>query len=1087
MRYLLILTIVGWSVASQPTPSSAQIASAGREQRVDARPSFAQPAISPDKAEIAFVHGGDIWAVPGTGGTARLLIANAANESRPLYAPDGGRLAFMSDRAGSDDLYVLDLASGGARRITWGDSDEHLDAWSADGEWLYFTDGSKDIGTTDILRVRSRGGTPMAIAADRFASEFTAAPAPDGTSIALAGHGRMAFPQWWRNGSSHIDESEIWLIDDFADGTPRYRRLSESASKNLWPMWTPRGIAHMSDRSGAENLWLQPVDGVAAQLTHFDDGRLLWPSASADGTAIVFERDFGIWWLDLPDGEARRVSIDLRGAAQSPPVEHVRITSDFGELALSPDGKKIAFVAGGDVFAASAEDGGRAARVTTTVAPESEVTWAPDSRRIVYVSRRDGHPQLYLYDFGIQREERLTDSPASDVTPAFSPDGRLLAFARDGRQLIVHELDSGSESVVAEGDLWRAPFTPARPLAWSPDGQWLAFFASDARMFTNVNVVPADGSSPARAVSRLANSSANSLGWTPDGRSIYFDTQQRTEDGLIARIDLVPRSPVFQETSFRELFEEPADSDEGNDEAEPDATDSAHKPVRVTIDFDGIFRRLSLLPLGVDASTFALSPDGETIVFTAQSEGQSNLYAYSLDELGDEPAVARQLTSSPGRKSTPQFTPDGETIVFLDRGRITRVPLEGGDARTVAVSAERDVDFDRQKLEVFEQGWTYLRDHFYDPGMHGADWAQVREEFAPQIAGAGTRAELGRLMNLMVGELNASHLGYRPPSGDGPDAETGRLGLRFDRVEYERDGALRITTVIPLGPADLGEAEVINDRSPTPIGPGDYLLAVNGEPIGNGVSLDRVLANTVGDRVELRVADSSDGDGARTVAVHPISTGAEGELAYRNWVNSRRAYVDSISGGRFGYVHMPDMSWGSLQQLILDLDAANFGKEGVVVDIRNNNGGFVNAYALDVFAREGYMTMEVRGYPEAPARSMLGQRALEAPTVLVINQNSLSDAEDFTEGYRTLDLGPVVGEPTAGWIIFTWGLELVDGGSFRMPRALIRGSDGEGMELNPRPVDLYVERPLGESYLGTDVQLDAAVEALSNSARNYQE
>jgi tricorn protease len=246
------------------------------------------------------------------------------------------------------------------------------------------------------------------------------------------------------------------------------------------------------------------------------------------------------------------------------------------------------------------------------------------------------------------------------------------------------------------------------------------------------------------------------------------------------------------------------------------------------------------------------------------------------------------------------------------------------------------------------------------------------------------------------------------------------------------------------------------------------------------VNLDEVLANTRGKRVTVVVSSSANGSDPRDIAVRPISYGNERQLEYRSWVEDNRAYVNDQSGGRLGYVHMPNMGFGSLLQLYTDLDAENHAKEGVVIDVRSNNGGFVNSYALDAFARRGYITMQTRGYPEANARSMLGQRALERGTVLVVNQHTLSDGEDFTEGYRALGLGQVVGEPTAGWIIFTWGLQLVDGSNLRMPRSMIRGADGEVMELAPRPVDVEVVRPMGESYTGRDSQLDAAVRVLLN-------
>jgi C-terminal processing protease CtpA/Prc len=206
--------------------------------------------------------------------------------------------------------------------------------------------------------------------------------------------------------------------------------------------------------------------------------------------------------------------------------------------------------------------------------------------------------------------------------------------------------------------------------------------------------------------------------------------------------------------------------------------------------------------------------------------------------------------------------------------------------------------------------------------------------------------------------------------------------------------------------------------------------------------------------------------------------GSLAEQLYRKWVEDNRAYVSKVSGGRLGYIHMRDMSAQALTQLYIDLDADNRARDGVVIDVRNNNGGFVNAYALDVLARRGYMTMTDRGGRSGPARTVLGQRSLELPTVLVTNQHSLSDAEDFTEGYRTLKLGKVVGEPTSGWIIYTGSMELVDGSSMRMPGTLITGADGKNMEMNPRPVDVPVTRPIGETYTGRDSQLDTAVKEL---------
>jgi tricorn protease len=260
------------------------------------------------------------------------------------------------------------------------------------------------------------------------------------------------------------------------------------------------------------------------------------------------------------------------------------------------------------------------------------------------------------------------------------------------------------------------------------------------------------------------------------------------------------------------------------------------------------------------------------------------------------------------------------------------------------------------------------------------------------------------------------------------------------------------------------------------VAPGDVLATVDGRSIDAPTNLDELLAYRTGKQTVLGLVTPA--GVRRSVTVLPVSGGTERGLLYRSWVESRRAYVEKASGGRLGYVHMADMGDASLRQLYVDLDAEQHAREGVVVDVRNNNGGFVNAYALDVLTRRPYLSMQGRDQERTSARSQLGQRSLELPTVLVTNQHSLSDAEDFTEGYRAMKLGRVVGEPTSGWIIFTSNRTLLDGTTVRLPSTRITGADGKDMEMNPRPVDLLVVRPVGESYSGRDTQLDAAVRDL---------
>ncbi len=631
--------------------------------------SLADPALSPDGREIAFVSGGDIWTVPAQGGVARLLVTDPATESRPLYSPDGTKLAFTSNRAGSTNIYILTLATGELKRLTYADTNETLDGWSRDGKWLYFTSSVNDVARQgDIFRVSAEGGTPLEVSHERYLNEFQSAPSPDGSLIALMARG-LSNGQWWRNGHSHIDETELWLKPINAAGS--YTRLLPSDAKHAFPMWTPDGAAiyYMSDASGAENIWRSPIVGgrAAQQVTHFTDGRVLWPTIGYDGKSIVFERGFGVWRLDTATGEAKALDIRLLGAPASAGQRHLMETS-FRQMALSPDGKKVAVIAHGEVFAAPTKDGGSAQRITHTAAQETGVVWSPDSRHLVYAREDGSAAHLVEYDFVTGKETGLTVGEEVDSAPVFSPDGKQIAYARGSHEVRVIALASNSgaasDRLLYTGALGDDPPAPA----WSPDGKWLAFVVTDHKAFSNIDVVDVATSGAARPITFLANgNTGGKIAWSPDGTYIVFDTAQRSEDSKLVRVDLLPHVPKYREDAFQTLFKPASAPDKPSDKpstqspdatpghtpahpddklakadkAGPDGDDAAGdegekggakpkvKPVRIV--FEGIRERATILPLGMSAQGPVISPDGKMLVFSAHQGERDNLYSYNLD------------------------------------------------------------------------------------------------------------------------------------------------------------------------------------------------------------------------------------------------------------------------------------------------------------------------------------------------------------------------------------------------------------------------------------------------------------------------
>ncbi len=1068
------LALAVWFSVAALVPGALPVSAAN-----DARTMYSEPAIAPDGSEIAFISGGDIWTVPVTGGIARLLVASVGSASRPIYSPDGKRIAFTATKnGGAGDAYVLTLDTGDLKRLTFDDGRSDVSGWSHDGMYVYFASAKNNIfGKNDIFRVPASGGTPSTVVGERYFEQTQGAPSRDGSTLAYKCGG---FGQWWRRGHVHIDESAICTK---RIGGAAYAHVTPGDSVEQWPMWGPddRTIYYVSDRTGAANLWAQPLGGKGRALTQFTNDRVLYPSIDSAAKTIVFERDFGIWTYDVASGNTKALAIVRRGLPADVTPQHVTLTNGFRGLAVAPDAKKVAFVARGQVFAASAVDGGEAVRVTKADANAQEPTWASDSRRLAYISDADGLDHVYLYDFKTNAETRITEGALGDAYPNFSPDGKKLAYDRDGHELHIRDLETKADTIVARGYLAsRPPINSSGAIAWSPAGDALAFVAIDGRGFETVHVAHTDGRAE-QQVGFIANGNVEDLTWSPDATRIYYITGQRTEAAQVVQIDLFPRKPLFREDRFRDLFnEEPTRRTPPQPAPVPSASSAPATALatmspapaasgspagkRTTVVLENIRERATVLPVGVDADGLAITNDGKTLVLTASAAGQQNVYSFNVDELAREQPIAKQLTATTGGKASLQVARDGKDAAYiLDQGRVAVVNLADGRVRPIAIVAELDADISKDKMEMFAQAWRATNETFFSPTFNGVDWNAVRTQYEPYIRGARTYDEVRRLLNMMDGELNASHMGAGAPRN--ARRTEGNLGVAFDAAEIERTGHLKLTEIVNRGPVALAGTVKL----------GDTLVAIDGHAIGQHENVDELLQNTIGKRTQLTFENER---GKREVAVLPVSDGEVGQLRYRDWVESRRAIVTKASGGRIGYVHIADMSSAALDQLYLDLDAENQSREGVVIDVRDNNGGFIDPYVADVFLRRDYLRFSPRNGPSSVGtRSNLGQRAFGRKTVLLTNEHSLSDAENFAEGYRALKLGKIVGEPTAGWIIFTYGMTLVDGSSYRLPRTAVTTLDNQPLERHPRPVDVRVARPLGEAATD-DAQLRTAVETL---------
>tara|TARA_B100001115_G_scaffold184739_1_gene188560 strand:- start:111 stop:3323 length:3213 start_codon:yes stop_codon:yes gene_type:complete len=1040
--------------------------------------------LSPDGKSLAFSYQGDIWYWPQQEGKPYRLTLHEAYDGPLEFNAEGSQIAFNSNRFGNSDIFTLDLNGGYPERKTYHAAGDNLSDWHPELGILFSSERAYVTVEWDseLHRIDPNNATPK-----RFMDALGthAVASPDGRYIAfMRGSCRAS-----RENYSGPADQEIWLYDTKDQS---YKALTDNTVNDIYPQWKDnRTLVFLSAKEGRYNLKELSLEGSEKWLTNFSKEGIHDFDIAA-GKVLYARKDR--WYLAslAKMSEVKTLDIDLRADYRFYPVEQETMRNRIRNYSLSLDGKNVVLESHGEVFIGTLDDEkSRTQNLSEHPFYDREALFLNDST-VIFSSDREGNqyrfyqatstdPKKHDLFESLRHKTSLYFQNKGDLRDALlSPDGKKLAFIEGVTKLQVAEVkeDGSIGTITTLLDAWHR----ANGLAWSPDSRYLAYNSDDLNFNTEVYIQAVDGKSDPVNIS-MHPGNDYSPSWSKDGSKLAFISDRNNDNADVWFVWLKREDWLKSEEEREEgyYFNEEPEAEKKEEDKEEDKDKKKEKKEEVKaleIDFENIYDRLEqVTSYSGNESQVLVSDDGETLYFTrysVSSEG-SDLYQIKFD--GSD---LTQLTKGGMNPNTIQWDKDHKGIYFLSRGSLKHLNLGNKKTTSYNYVEKMTLDKEAERQQVYQEAFRLIRDQFYDPNYHGQNWEKLSEYYQDWALKASTDNDFTFVYNLMLGRLNASHMGLYMFGGeeDLQRESTGRLGIE---VKMESKGA-RVTRLVANTPAD---------RSKNNLKVGDLITHINGEELNEARNFYSYWTATVGEPILVQLERNSE---SQEIVIRPARS-INGQL-YEEWVQSRKALVEKYSNGRLGYIHIRGMDKPSFERFERELMASGYGKEGIVIDVRFNGGGWTTDYLMAVLNVRQHAYTIPRGAAASldenkkfseyyPYSERLPLAAWTKPSVALCNESSYSNAEIFSHAYKTLNHGTLVGKPTFGAVISTGGAGLLNGAFIRLPfRAWYVKSTGENMENGPAVPDVIVENPPASRAANQDAQLQKAVEILLEQIDN---